>query len=340
MADRIETHRGASVRRSYRYRLYPTRRQAEALEARLGDACDLYNAGLEQRRRMWQDHRVSVRFCDQSAELRELRAAGLVDSAANFWSQQAVLRRLDRAFAAFFRRVRADETPGYPRFKSRRRYNTLDFSFAGHSGGIELTAAGRLRLQSVGHIKVKLHRPIPAEAKLCEARVTRRNGRWYVSILLDSPAPERLPATGRAVGLDMGIATFAATSDGELILGPRAGRAAAAAVRRAQRKVSRRKKGSQRRRKAAIEVARRREREANVRRDHAHKTARSLIERYDLAQAATKYVRLARGAASLSRPACPLRSQSAWLARRGACRAPSPQRPAMCRSPAASHPPR
>jgi putative transposase len=111
--------------------------------------------------------------------------------------------------------------------------------------------------------------------------VTRRNGRWYVSILLDRLAPAPLPATGRAVGLDLGIATFAATSDGELILGLRAGRAAAAAVRRAQRRVTRRQKGSRRRRAAAVVLARRREHEAKVRRDHAHKTARSLIERYD-----------------------------------------------------------
>ncbi|MGH8574527.1 MAG: RNA-guided endonuclease InsQ/TnpB family protein, partial [Gammaproteobacteria bacterium] len=192
------------VRRTYRYRLYPTRRQVEMLEAQLGEACDLYNAALQHRRDMWRNHAADVSYRDQSAELREMRAAGLLDSGANFWSQQAVLRRLDRAFAAFFRRVKAGEKPGYPRFKSRRRFNTLDFSFAGNAGEVELTGTGRLRLQGVGHVKVKLHRPIPAGAKLCQARVSRRNGRWYASFSLDGVAPSPLPATGRAVGLDVG----------------------------------------------------------------------------------------------------------------------------------------
>ncbi|HVS28610.1 MAG TPA: transposase [Solirubrobacteraceae bacterium] len=269
------------MRRSYRYRIYPTGRQTEALEAQIVEACDLYNAALDQRRRAWREHGLYVGYHDQSAQLRELRAAGLIDSSANFWSQQAVLRRLDRAFQAFFRRVKAGEKPGYPRFRSRRRFDTLEFSFAGHAGGIELTDQARLRVQGVGHVKVKLHRAIPAEAKLCEARVSRRNGRWYVSIALDAVAPRPLPATGRAVGLDMGVQTFAATSDGELIAGPRANRTAAAAVRRAQRKVARRKRGSNRRRKAVGLLARQREHEANVRRDHAHKRARTLVERYD-----------------------------------------------------------
>ena len=270
-----------AVRRTFRYRLYPTGRQAQALDKQLGEACDLYNAALEQRRRIWREHGVSVGYGDQSAELRDLRACGLLEADANFWSQQAVLRRLDRAFQAFYRRCKAGGAPGYPRFRSRRRYDTLDYSFAGNAGGIGLTEAGRLRVQGVGHIKVKLHRPIPAGAALCEARITRRSGRWYVAISLKDVPARPLPATGRTVGVDVGITTFAATSGGELILGPRANRAASQAVKRAQRKVARRRRGSNRWRKAVVLLARARECEANVRRDHAHKTARSLIERYD-----------------------------------------------------------
>jgi putative transposase len=270
-----------AVRRTYRYRLYPTGRQARALDEQLGEACDLYNAALEHRRTMWREHGVSVTLGDQSAELKAMRASGLLDSTVNCWSQQAVLKRLDRAFAAFYRRCKAGEKPGYPRFRSCRRFDTLEYSFAGNAGGIALTSAGRLRVQAVGHIKVKVDRPIPTEATLCEARITRRTGRWYVSVSLKDMPARPLPATGRTVGVDVGITTFAATSDGELILGPRANRAAAQAVKRAQRKLARRKRGSNRRRKAVALLARAREREANVRRDHAHKTARSLIERYD-----------------------------------------------------------
>ena len=269
------------MRRTFRYRLYPTGRQARALDAQLGEACDLYNAALEQRRVMWREHGVSVRLHEQSAELKAMRADGLLDASVNFWSQQAVLKRLDRSFAAFYRRCKRGEKPGYPRFRSRRRYDTLEYSLAGNAGGIALTSAGRLRVQAVGHVKVKLHRAIPVGAALCEARITRRNGRWYVAISLKDVPARPLPATWRTVGVDVGITTFAATSDAELILGPRANRAVQQAVKRAQRKVARRKRGSNRRRKAVVLLARAREREANVRRDHAHKTARSLIERHD-----------------------------------------------------------
>lgn len=269
------------MRRTYRYRLYATGRQAAALDAQLSEACDLYNAALEHRRRLWSEHGISVGLREQSAELKGMRADGLLERSSNFWSQQAVLKRLDRAFQAFYRRCKAGESPGYPRFRSRRRYDTLEFSFAGNAGGIAFTDAGRLRVQGVGHIKVKLHRPIPVGAALCEARITRRTGRWYVAVSVKDVPARPLPATGRTVGVDVGITTFAATSDGELILGPRANRAASAEVKRAARRVARRERASKRRRKAVVLLARAREREANVRRDHAHKTARSLIGRYD-----------------------------------------------------------
>jgi len=269
------------LRRTYRHRIYPTAEQAAALETQLGQACDLYNAALEHRKRMWRDHGVSVTWHQQSAELKHLRARGLLDATANFSSQQDALRRLDRAFQAFFRRVKAGEKPGYPRFRARQRYDTLTWSFAGNSGGCQIKE-GRLTLQGVGQVKVKWHRQIPPEAKLCTVQVKRQGLRWYACFSLDEVPTVPLPATGRVIGVDLGISTFAALSTGEMIAGPRANRAGAKAVRRAQRKVSRRKRGSSRRRKAVVLLARQREREANRRRDHAHKTARMLVQRFDV----------------------------------------------------------
>lgn len=269
------------MRRTSRHRIYPTRRQGAALQNQLGQACDLYNAALEHRRRMWRDHGAAVSYGDQSAELRELRSAGLLDATVNFWSQQAVLKRLDRAFAAFFRRVKAGERPGYPRFKARQRFDTLTWSFAGNAGGVAV-ADGRLRIQGVGHVKVRWHRALPAEATIKTVAVKRSGDRWYACFSLDGVPNRPLATTGQSVGVDLGITTFAALSTGEMIAGPRANRAGAAAVRRAARKVARRKRGSNRRRKAAALLARQREREANRRRDHAHKTARALIGRFDL----------------------------------------------------------
>jgi putative transposase len=272
------------VHRVYRYRLYPTRGQREALEKQVGFACELYNAALEQRRDAWQRHKESVGYHEQSAELRVLRAAGLLPAEANFWSQQAVLRQLDRAFEAFFRRLKRGESPGYPRFKSARRFDTLTWTMKGNAGGVALAERSRLRLQGVGHVKVKWHRAIPESAALGEVKVTRSSDgrRWHVAFYAELPDPEPQKPTGRVVGVDLGVRRLASLSTGERLCGPRAGKAARPAVRRAARKVARRARGSNRRRKAAAQLDRQCEREANRRRDRAHKLTRKLVERFDL----------------------------------------------------------
>jgi putative transposase len=267
------------LRRTYRYRIYPTRHQAATLDEQLGFACDLYNAALEQRRDSWRRGQPIGQY-DQSSQLTAVRREGLSPEQMNAWSQGDVLARLDKAFAGFFRRVAAGDVPGYPRFRSKARYDSLTWQLEGKGGGCAIVDR-RLRLQGVGHVKVHWHREIPAEATIKTVTVKRQAGRWYVCLSLDGVAPKPAPKTGKAVGLDLGISTFAALSTGELIDGPRAHRAAAPSVRRAQRKVARRKRGSNRHRKAVALLARQRAAESNRRRDHAHKTARSLVDRYD-----------------------------------------------------------
>lgn len=268
--------------RRYQYRIYPTRPQIEAFEQQLREACDLYNAALEHRKWMWKSHRLWVTWQDQSAEMKHMRAEGLLDRKANFWSQrESSVRRGDRAFHAFLDRLRAGEKPGYPRYKIYKRFNTLEWSFAGNAGGVKLMENGRLRVQGVGEIKVKWHRPIPEGAKPCQATVTRKNGRWYVTIALKDVPRKPLPKTGQDIGIDLGITTFAKLSDDTPIEGPRAWRTGLNVIRRADRRVSRRKRGSNRRKKAGVLLARHREREMNRRRDHAHKTAANLVERFD-----------------------------------------------------------
>jgi putative transposase len=275
------------VIRTYRYRLYPTRAQREALDEQLGACCELYNAALEHRRRMWHEHGVSVSYGAQSAELRRLRAAGLVPAEANFWSQQAVLRRLDRAFGAFFRRAAAGEKPGFPRFKSRRRFDTLTWTFKGNAGGVQITDRGQLRLQGVGGVKVKWHRPLPEDATLGEVKVTRSRDarRWHVCFygdLPDPPAADRGVGPRPAIGIDLGVRHLMSLSTGERRAGPRAGERGRVAVRRAARKVARRRHGSHRRQNAAAALARQREREANRRRDSAHKVSREIAGRFNV----------------------------------------------------------
>ena len=185
------------------------------------------------------------------------------------------LRRLDRAFSAFFRRLKAGQKPGYPRFRSRRRYDSLTWD-----SGWSLNK-GKLALQGIGHLRVRWHRSLPRGADLRTVTVRRCAKTWHVSFALHRPKPTPLPHTAGAVGLDLGISTFAVLSTGERIPGPRAFRACHRRLRIAQRRVSRRMAGSHRQRKARELVARLHWHIRNARRDHAFKTASWLVQRFE-----------------------------------------------------------
>jgi len=263
--------------RTYRYRIYPTARQRLAFEAQLTFACHLYNAALEQRRYAWRGRHRSVSLYEQFRELTEVRAANMGPAAMSCSAMRDPLRRLDRAFTAFFRRVKAGAKPGYPRFRSVHRYDSLTWV----SGwGLQRS---RLAVQGIGHVKVKWHRPLPASALVRTVTVRRVAGRWYTCFSLKVSRLPQVAAAGRpAVGLDLGVRHFAALSSGEQIKGPHAYRAAMRQVRVAQRRVYRRQKGSNRRQKAGVLLARQHQRIRNLRHDHAHKLTRRLVAEFGL----------------------------------------------------------
>lgn len=259
------------MHRSYRYRIYPTKRQAAALENQLAFACDFYNAALEQRIWAWRTWNQRVTRFAQDAEIKTLKPAEMNTEVLGM-----ALHRLDLAFTAFFRRLSAGETPGFPRYKATARYNTL--SWRRGKGGAAIRD-GRLRIQGVGHIKVRWHRDLPSEPR--QTRITRKHGRWYVCFAVDvEPVP--LPSTGRKVGIDVGVNRLASLSTGKHLPGPRAQRAGAQKVRRHQRAVARCELGSARRRRAIQRFARAKEHERNRRLDRAHKISRGLVNRFDL----------------------------------------------------------
>jgi putative transposase len=268
------------VRKAFKYRLYPNRSQAEALDAMLETHRRLYNSSLQERKEVYEVEGRPVSYAEQSGKLKEARKSNPYLAKTNFSSTQATLRRLDRSFKAFFRRVKTgDEAPGYPRFKGRDRFRLVEFPSYGD--GCRLKDNGRLYLQHIGHIKVKLHRPIEGKIKTCS--VKKSCGRWYAIFSCDlGDAPEVSVEQGAAVGIDLGLKAFLVTSDGQAVEPPRYYRKAQKKLRRAQRSVSRKKKGSNRRRKARERVARLHEKTANQRRDFHHKQARKLVDAHGL----------------------------------------------------------
>jgi len=266
------------MRKTFQYRLYPNRAQTEALTVQLSEACRLYNAALQERIEAYATHRKSINYYDQAAQPTEIRKAGHLDL-PNCHCAQDVLRRLDKAFKAFFQRMKRGQKPGFPRFKSRRRYDSI--TFPSHGDGNKLLPSGHLFVQGVGNIKAKLHRPLHGKIKTVTVR--RQNERWYVCFSVEASA-HTLPESTEMVGIDLNLENFATLEEGNLeekrIENPRFYQQAQKKLRRAQRRVARRKKRSNRRRKAVILLRKIHQHIFNQRLDHQHKLARMLVNQY------------------------------------------------------------
>ncbi|NGO78453.1 transposase [Streptomyces sp. YC504] len=261
-----------------------------ALAAMLRDHCGLYNGALQERRDAYRHvSKTSIKYGQQSAQLKEIRAFDPERHGRwSFSSQQATLRRLDKAFQAFFRRIKAGETPGYPRFRGVNWFNTVDFPKDGDGCRWDATAhdpVTRVRLQGVGHVKVNQHRAVVGKVKTVS--VKREGRKWFVVLTAEQPQPEPLPKTGRVVGIDMGIASFLTDSNGLHVANPRHARKAAAKLEAAQRALSRypRRKAKNRTNNHQRAVERVAALHGKVRRqrlDHAHKTALGLVREHDV----------------------------------------------------------
>jgi putative transposase len=202
------------VNRRATYRLYPTPAQEAALQAQRDAHRLLYNAALEQRKAAWTRQRVSVGYAQQCHDLTELRRDE--DTPLPAQAAQHTLKRVARAFEAFCRRLKAGLEPGYPRFKSRKRFK--GWSYPTHGDGWRLLPRegmhhGRLRLSGIGHVRIRGDARTAGEPKTCD--IVYRHGKWYASIVL-ACQPEHARGV-ETIAFDWGVETFAtiASTDGE-----------------------------------------------------------------------------------------------------------------------------
>jgi putative transposase len=261
--------------RSFRYRLYPTRQQARALKQMLDTHRHLYNRALAERRDAWAQERRRVRYGEQSAQLKPDRLTNPYLAQTNFSSCQATLRRLDKAFYAFFRRVEQSDPAGYPRFKGPDRFHTVEFPSYGDGCKLD---GNRVYFQHVGKVRLVLHRPIAGTIKTLA--FTRRADNWYLIASCDLGEPPQAQHAGPAVGIDVGLATFATFSTGEQIPNPRFFRRDEQLLARAQRRLSIHAKGTPEREHHKRIVRRLHERIANRRKDFAHTLSRRLVNEF------------------------------------------------------------
>jgi putative transposase len=222
----------------------------------------------------------SLRLYDQQATLPALKATRPALAGVHSQVLQNVAVRLDLAFQAFFRLVKAGETPGYPRFRGRGRYESISFPQA--PVGCRLVAEEkRIRIASVGQVKVLLHRPMDGALKT--APISRSStGKWYVCFSCECAEPAPLPATGQQVGIDVGLKTFATLSSGQEIANPRFFRCEEHALAKAQRRLSKAEKDTPERAQRRKVVARVHERIAWWRGDFTHQHGRRIVNAFDL----------------------------------------------------------
>ncbi|TMR94725.1 IS200/IS605 family element transposase accessory protein TnpB [Nonomuraea basaltis] len=273
------------VRRSFKFLLRPTSKQATALTQCLEDHRQLYNAALEHRRTAYRKAGVTIRYADQSAELKHIRADDPGGQGRwSFSSQQATLRRLDKAFTAFFTRIRSGRAAGFPRFKGRGWFDTVQWPKDGDgcrwNSQPEHPSATFMRLQGIGHVRVHQHRPVRGRIKTIS--IKREGSRWYVVLSCQDVAAEPLAASGAVAGIDLGIASLVTTSDGGQVANPRHLAAIADRLAAAQHDLARKKRGSKRRRKAVVRVAALHAKVRRQRLDGAHKAALALVRAYDV----------------------------------------------------------
>lgn len=261
--------------RTFRYPLRPTKAQEAVLASWLLACCALYNGALQHRRDAWRKQRVSISLYAQHKELTELRASDPEWSAVPVWVARSALSRLDCAFKAFFRRVKLGQTPGFPRFRSRDRYDSFDLgSFLPRVEG------DHVNLPKIGLVKFHKYREFRGVVR--HVRVVRTPRGWSISFVCETgDAPTKLPVRS-VVGIDVGLEVFATLSNGERVENPRFFRASAETLARRQRSFAKKRRSSSSRQRAKRLVARTWDHVRNQRLDFARKLACELFARFDL----------------------------------------------------------
>lgn len=262
------------MRKTYQFRLNPTKKQVKALQLSL-DACRwVYNKTLESRKQAWEEQKQSLSRYDTSNLLPKWKEEN--PNLNNAYSQclQNVQLRVDLAFRAFFRRVKAGETPGYPRFRGFDRYDSFTFPQSGFT-----LIDNRLKLSKIGSVRIKKHREIEGNIKTL---TIRRTGAKWCACFSCEVVTKPLLVVDAVVGIDIGLASFATLSTGEKIDNPRFFRTDEAKLAKAQRRLSKAGKGTTDRTKQRKKVIHIHEKITNRRKDFAHKLSRHLVNNYQV----------------------------------------------------------
>jgi len=266
------------MRKTFKFRLYPKKSQITALNKQLEGCRWVFNESLATKKTAWESNKESISLYslnkfltswkEQKPELNDVHSQVL----------QNVQERVDLAYKAFFRRCKAGENPGFPRFKGFNRYSSMTFK----QSGFRIHPDSTVYLSKIGRIPVVFHRPIQGEIKTCTIQKTQTD-KWFVNFSCEITRPITLMPTGLSVGIDLGLKTYIQASDGFKVNNPKFFKKEEKNLAKVQRKFSKFPKNikSPEKTKAKIVVAKVHERIANKRKDFCHKTVNTFIQKYD-----------------------------------------------------------
>ncbi len=262
------------ITKSFKFHISKPSKIVQAnLEQTLYLCRQLYNASLQERRDAYQINRISINYQARQNQLPEIKVTNPEYKSIHSQVLQNVLKRCERAFDGFFRRIKAKQTSGFPRFKGQNRYD----SFCYPQTGFSLTG-DKLTLSKIGKVKIKLSRAVVGKIKTCT--IKKEINKWFVMFTVET-APEILPKTGNQVGIDAGIENFATLSDGTQIDNWKYYESSQKELRRVQRSVARKKKSGQNRKKAVLKLRKIHQQIKNRRSDFQHKLSTHLVKEFD-----------------------------------------------------------
>jgi len=262
------------MKTAYKFRMYPNKQQQAMLDVTLETCRHLYNTALADRKNCYELEGISRSYEDQAATLTLEKKEGKWQGVFSQVSQD-VLKRVDKAFKAFFRRVKAGDKPGYPRFKGEGWYKSFTYPQVGFK-----LEGSKLTLSKIGSIRIFKHREVEGKIKTCTIKKDNL-GRWYAILVTEiEEVPQIEPKI--AIGVDVGLKNLITLSTGEIVEYPRYYVKSEKKLAAAQRSLSRKKKGSANRRKARIKVAKLHQRVQHLRDEFLHQTSRRLVDSADL----------------------------------------------------------
>jgi putative transposase len=276
---------------TYEYKLKPTKQQIEDIENILTVCRKVWNYALRERKDWVNSRKCKVNTCSleyeyiikadepfpnyhvQAKRLTEAKKNNPELKSVNAQVLQQVLRTLDRAWDEMKSR-----NFGFPRFK--KHFKMKSFVFPQLKG--EIIKANRVKLPQLGWVKFHQSRPVPDGFAVKQARVVRKSSGYFVmlSLQLDVNVPD-IPFHGHPIGIDVGLESFLATSDGQLIRRPKFFNSLHRQLKLLQRRLKNKKMGSNNRQKLNQKIARLHQKISDTRKDFHFKTAHKICDQGD-----------------------------------------------------------